>query len=85
MCIKLLAFGLVMLYRTTGEPRYLRMAKEIEHDWERAGDYLRVGLDGREFFQSPRPRWQSLHATFADFGFWTRALSSEELHKLAAQ
>ena len=53
--------GMAMLYRLTGEPRYLRMAREVEKDWERAGDYLRAGLDGREYFQSPRPRWESLH------------------------
>ena len=53
--------GLAMLHRVTGEPRYLRMAREVEKDWERAGDYLRAGLDGREYFQSPRPRWESLH------------------------
>ena len=53
--------GLAKLHRLTGEPRYLRMTREVEKDWERAGDYLRAGLDGREFFQSPRPRWESLH------------------------
>ena len=53
--------GMAMLYRITGEPRYLRMAREVEKDWERAGDYARAGLDGREYFQSPRPRWESLH------------------------
>jgi len=53
--------GLGQLYRRTGEARYLRMMREVEKDWERAGDYLRAGLDGREFFQSPRPRWESLH------------------------
>jgi uncharacterized protein len=53
--------ALAMLYRCTGEARYLRMAREVETDWERAGDYLRAGLDGREFYQSPRPRWESLH------------------------
>ncbi len=53
--------GLAMLYRTTGEERHLRMAREVEKDWQRAGDYLRAGLDGREFFRSPRPRWESLH------------------------
>ena len=53
--------ALAKLHRLTGEPRYLRMAREVEKDWERAGDYLRAGLDGREFFQSPRPRWESLH------------------------
>jgi hypothetical protein len=53
--------SMAMLHRLTGEPRYLRMAREVEKDWERAGDYLRAGLDGREFFRSPRPRWESLH------------------------
>lgn len=53
--------ALVQLHRVTGEPRYWRMAREVERDWERAGDYLRAGLDGREFYQSPRPRWESLH------------------------
>ena len=53
--------GMAMLHRATGEPRYLQMAREVEKDWERAGDYLRSGLDGREYFQSPRPRWESLH------------------------
>ncbi len=53
--------GLGMLYRVTGEPRYFRLMREIEQDWERAGDYLRTGLDGTEFFATPRPRWESLH------------------------
>lgn len=53
--------GLGLLHRLTGEPRYLRLMREIEKDWERAGDYLRTGLDGTEFFASPRPRWESLH------------------------
>ena len=53
--------GLGQLYRHTGEARYLRMMHEIEKDWERAGDYLRSGVNGLEFFQSPRPRWESLH------------------------
>lgn len=53
--------GLGWLYRRTGEPRYRRMMGEIERDWERAGDYVRAGLDGREFYQCPRPRWESLH------------------------
>jgi hypothetical protein len=53
--------AMALLHRLTGEPRYLRMAREVEKDWERAGDYLRAGLDGREFFRSPRPRWESLN------------------------
>ncbi len=53
--------GLGELYRVTSEARYLEMAREVEKDWERAGDYLRTGLKGLEFFQTPRPRWESLH------------------------
>lgn len=53
--------GMAMMHRITGEERYLRMAREIEKDWERAGDYVRTALDGREFYQTPRPRWESLH------------------------
>jgi uncharacterized protein len=49
------------LHRITKEDRYLQMMREIERDWERGGDYLRTGLNGVEFFQSPRPRWESLH------------------------
>ena len=62
--------GVAMLYRLTGEPRYLRMTREVEKDWERAGDYLRAGLDGREYFQSPRPRWESLHDLQGLFELW---------------
>lgn len=53
--------AMARLHRLTSESRYLRMVREVEIDWERTGDYLRAGLDGREFYQSPRPRWESLH------------------------
>ena len=49
------------LYRITGEPEYRQMVMEIAKDWERAGDYARAGLSGKEFYESPRPRWESLH------------------------
>lgn len=49
------------LYRLTGNQRYWKMAKEIEKDWETAGDYLRKGLAGVEFYKIPSPRWESLH------------------------
>jgi hypothetical protein len=54
--------GLARLYRKTGNHRYLRMVEEILQDFERAGDYYRTGLEGKEFFRTPRPRWESLHA-----------------------
>jgi DUF1680 family protein len=56
-----ISHSLGWLYRITKEPRYLRMMNEIEKDWERGGDYLQKGLEGVEFYQSPRPRWESLH------------------------
>jgi len=54
---------LCLLYEATGNERYLRMVNEIERDWETppAGDYVRTALRGLEFFQTPKPRWESLH------------------------
>ena len=52
---------LTRLYARTGKDDYLRMVKHIEEDWKRAGDYLRTGIEGTEFHQTPRPRWESLH------------------------
>lgn len=49
------------LYRVKREERYLRMMREIEKDWQQAGDYLRTGVAGVEFFRTPKPRWESLH------------------------
>ena len=62
--------ALALLHRQTGEPRYLALAREIEMDWERAGDYLRTGLDGIEFHATPRPRWESLHDLQGLFEMW---------------
>ena len=53
--------GLARLYRLTHQPAHLELIRLIEQDWERAGDYLRTGLAGVEFYQTPRPRWESLH------------------------
>jgi DUF1680 family protein len=56
-----------LLHDKTGEPRYLAMAQRIERDWEipPAGDYLRAAQAGREFYQCPKPRWESLHDLLA--------------------
>lgn len=54
--------GMARIYRKTGNPLYLRMTKEILKDFEKAGDYYLTGLAGKEFFRTPRPRWESLHA-----------------------
>ena len=51
-----------LLYEKTGNERYLRMAKEIEKDWQTppSGDYIRTALAGKAFYQCPKPRWESL-------------------------
>jgi DUF1680 family protein len=56
--------SLLLLFAKTGNARYLQLAEEIEKDFEKppAGDYVRTALQGMEFFQTPKPRWESLHA-----------------------
>ncbi|HZJ14875.1 MAG TPA: beta-L-arabinofuranosidase domain-containing protein [Chthoniobacteraceae bacterium] len=61
---------LAELHRRTGEPRYLALVREIEKDWERAGDYLRTGEQGIPFYKTPRPRWESLHDLQAIAELW---------------
>jgi hypothetical protein len=61
--------SLCLLYRITREPRYLDLALQIVEEFAAtdsagqplAGDYLRAGLQGKEFFATPKPRWESLH------------------------
>ena len=60
--------SLCLLYRKVKEQRYLDLALQIVEEFEAqgedgplAGDYLRTGLAGEEFFEGPKPRWESLH------------------------
>jgi len=55
--------ALGLLYRQTKKDTYLRLAREIEQDWQKppAGDYHRMASRGLEFYQTPKPRWESLH------------------------
>jgi DUF1680 family protein len=55
--------ALAWLYRITGERRYLRMAEQIVAEFAvpPAGDYLNAALAGKEFWETSKPRWESLH------------------------
>lgn len=55
--------GLCLLYRQIPNPEYLRLIQQIEADLQQpqCGDYIRVALEGKEFYQGRKPRWESLH------------------------
>lgn len=60
--------SLCLLYKQSSKKRYLDMALQIINEFEAAdkkgpiaGDYLRAPLSGKEFFETPKPRWESLH------------------------
>jgi DUF1680 family protein len=67
------AHGLCLLFRKTGERRYLDLARQIVGEFAAldpagkplAGDYYRRGLAGEVFFRLPKPRWESLHPVMA--------------------
>jgi len=60
--------SLCIMYRKTKNERYFKLALQIVGEFAAqvngqplAGDYLRQALQGKEFFQTPKPRWESLH------------------------
>jgi DUF1680 family protein len=54
--------ALCLLYKTSGKPRYLELARQIiVKEFPAGGDYVRTALAGKEFYQTPKPRWESLH------------------------
>jgi len=60
--------SLCLLYRQRRESRYLELAKKILDEFAAkegekflAGNYLHGPLGGQDFFQLPKPRWESLH------------------------
>ncbi len=72
-----MSHGLALLHEATGEARYWKMCQEFIKDWERAGDYWRTGVRGVPFYQTPSPRWESLHDVQALFETW-RITATEE-------
>lgn len=66
------AHALAILHRKTGKPEYLQMAEQIVGEFSLkkdgeflAGDYFNQALAGKEFYEMPRPRWESLHPILA--------------------
>jgi len=51
-----------LLYRITGKPQYLAMANWIVRQWDKpgAGLYLKLALAGKEMYEFPGNRWESL-------------------------
>jgi DUF1680 family protein len=51
------------LYIETGKPDYLQMARWIVSEWDKpgAGNYMQLALAGREMYEFPGNRWESLH------------------------
>ncbi|NLG27047.1 MAG: hypothetical protein GX557_04000, partial [Chloroflexi bacterium] len=59
-----IAHIMAILYQETGDQRYLRIVRQVEEDFTvpPSGDYIRTALQGVPYWQTPKPRWESLHA-----------------------
>ncbi|HJP30234.1 MAG TPA: glycoside hydrolase family 127 protein [Candidatus Latescibacteria bacterium] len=61
--------SLALLYRRTKQERYLELTRQVVEEFAAAspdgtplaGDYLKAGLADQPFFETPKPRWESLH------------------------
>ena len=67
------AHSLALLYRVTGEARYLQLAEQLVAEFAAcdaggrplAGNYLDGTLAGLEYFELPNTGWESLHSIMA--------------------
>ena len=65
--------ALALLYKVTGEPRYLQLAEQIVDEFAAvddagaplAGNFVEGPLAGVEFFELPESRWEGLHPIMA--------------------
>ena len=75
-----------LLYARTGNESYRRFCEEILQDLSAptAGDYIRHSRKGLEYYQCPKPRWESLHIIqgIAAFG---KAINDPSLEQVAHQ
>lgn len=78
--------GFALLYRATGKEEYLRFALEAAADTaaEGSGDYLNIAASGMEYYQCPKPRWESLHIIIG-FTELYRATGEEKYKDCAAR
>lgn len=54
--------SLCLLYRETENQRYLDLARQIlEDEFPISGKWFETAMEGKEFYQTPLPRWESLH------------------------
>lgn len=74
------------LANRTGDPRYLLFAQKIEEDLQdgEAGNYLEHALAGRDYYQCPRPRWESMHVIMG-FAEMYRATGEERYRQAVCQ
>jgi uncharacterized protein len=55
--------SLCLLYHYIPQQRYLDLARQIINDeFPLTGDYFRTALAGTEYWQIPKPRWESMHS-----------------------
>ena len=56
--------SLALLYKVTGEERYLSMAEKIVEEFSLPGgvNYMELALEGKDYYQMPVPRWEGLHS-----------------------
>lgn len=61
-----------MLYQITGKPEYFKMANWIVHQWDQpgAGLYIKLALQGKEMYEFPGNRWESLHDFMGMYGMY---------------
>lgn len=72
------------LYKETGDKRYLDAAVQIvEEDWVKSGNWMNLALEGKEYYQSPLPRWEALHTIMTLGSLWE--ITGEEKYYAALE